>query len=113
MSYEAYLAETFEKCIKILKKKYRNVKDDLMNVIQRLEEDPSIGDPIPGWKKEIWKIRVASSDIRACSILIYPIKINSYKGTKTKLTQKYGLFVDVRSQNPAFTKKLTQKMGLS
>ena len=64
MSYEAYLAETFEKCIKILKKKYRNVKDDLMNVIQRLEEDPSIGDPIPGWKKEIWKIRVASSDIK-------------------------------------------------
>jgi len=64
MSYEAYLAETFQKCIKILKKKYRNVKDDLMNVIQQLEEDPSIGDPIPGWKKEIWKIRVASSDIK-------------------------------------------------
>jgi mRNA-degrading endonuclease RelE of RelBE toxin-antitoxin system len=35
-----------------------------MNVIQQLEEDPSIGDPIPGWKKEIWKIRVASSDIK-------------------------------------------------
>jgi len=64
MSYEAYLAETFQKCIKILKKKYRNVKDDLMNVIQQLEEDPSIGDPIPGWNKEIWKIRVASSDIK-------------------------------------------------
>ena len=64
MSYEAYLAETFQKCIKILKKKYRKVKDDIGNVIQRLEEDPSIGDPIPGWNKEIWKIRVASSDIK-------------------------------------------------
>ncbi len=49
MSYEAYLAETFQRCIKILKKKYRNVKDDLENVIKRLEEDPNIGDPIPGW----------------------------------------------------------------
>ena len=64
MSYEAYLAETFQKCIKILKKKYRKVKDDIGNVIQRLEEDASIGDPIPGWNKEIWKIRVASSDIK-------------------------------------------------
>ncbi|MEA3360982.1 MAG: type II toxin-antitoxin system RelE/ParE family toxin [Thermodesulfobacteriota bacterium] len=64
MSYEAYLSETFQKCIKILKKKYRRVKDDLYDVIQSLEENPSIGDPIPGWKKEIWKIRVTSSDIK-------------------------------------------------
>ncbi len=64
MSYEAYLAETFQGCIKILKKKYRHIKDDLANIIQMLEEDPSIGDPIPGWNKEIWKIRVASSDIK-------------------------------------------------
>ena len=28
------------------------------------EEDPFTGDPIPGWNKEIWKIRVASSDIK-------------------------------------------------
>jgi len=64
MSYEAYLAETFQRCIKILKKKYRKVKDDLEDVIKRLEEDPGIGDSIPGWNKEIWKIRVASSDIK-------------------------------------------------
>ncbi len=64
MSYEAYLSETFRKCIKILKKKYRRIKNDLYDAIQRLEEDPSIGDAIPGWKKEIWKIRVTSSDIK-------------------------------------------------
>jgi len=33
----------------------------------------------------------------------------SYRDIKTKLTQIYGLFVDVRSQNLAFSKKLTQK----
>jgi mRNA-degrading endonuclease RelE of RelBE toxin-antitoxin system len=83
MSYEAYLAETFQKCIKILKKKYRKVKDDIENVIQRLEEDPSIGDPIPGWNKEIWKIRVASSDIkkgkRSGFRLIYLWKAGEFK----------------------------------
>jgi len=51
MSYEVYLSETFRKCIKILKKKYRRVKNDLYDAIQRLEEDPRIGDAIPGWKK--------------------------------------------------------------
>ena len=64
MSYEAYLTETFQKSIRILKKKYRKVKDDLSSIIQILEEDPTIGDPIPGWNKEIWKVRAASSDVK-------------------------------------------------
>ena len=53
MSYEVYLTVTFQKSIKILKKKFRSVKDDLYSVIRTLEKDPTIGDPIPGWNKEI------------------------------------------------------------
>jgi mRNA-degrading endonuclease RelE of RelBE toxin-antitoxin system len=64
MTYEAYLTETFQKSIKILKKKFRRVKDDLSGIIQILERDPTIGDPIPGWNKEIWKVKVASSDVK-------------------------------------------------
>jgi len=64
MSYEVYLAETFQRSTKILKNKFRRVKDDLSIIIKILEEDPTIGDPIPGWKKEIWKVRVASSDVK-------------------------------------------------
>jgi len=64
MGYDVYLTETFQKSIKILKKKYRRVKDDLTGTIQALEEDPTIGDPIPGWNKEIWKVRTASSDVK-------------------------------------------------
>jgi len=83
MSYEVYLTETFQKCMKILKKKYRLIKDDIASIIQSLENDPSIGDPIPGWKKEIWKIRVASSDIkkgkRAGFRLIYLWKAGEFK----------------------------------
>ena len=64
MSYEAHLSETFQKSVKILKKKFRRVKDDLSSIIQVLEEDPTVGDPIPGWNKEIWKVRAASSDVK-------------------------------------------------
>jgi len=64
MSYKAYLTETFQKSIKILKKKYPKVKDDLHDTIKFLEKEPTIGDPIPGWNKEIWKIRAASSDVK-------------------------------------------------
>ena len=64
MSYEVYLTETFQKSIKFLKKKYRHVKEDILDKIGELEKDPATGDPIPGWNKEIWKVRVASSDIK-------------------------------------------------
>ena len=64
MSYEVYLTQTFQKSIKILKKRYHRVKDDIAATIQAIEENPTIGDPIPGWNKEIWKVRTASSDVK-------------------------------------------------
>jgi len=53
MNYKVYLTETFQKSVKILKKKYRKVKADIAGTIHVIEEDPTIGDPIPGWNKEI------------------------------------------------------------
>jgi len=101
MSYEAYLTETFQKSIKILKKKFRRVKDDLFSIIQALEEDPTIGDPIPGWNKEIWKVRASSSDVkkgkRGGFRLIYFWKSEEFrvyllaayfKGDKTDITKR-------------------------
>ncbi len=101
MSYEAYLTVTFQKSIKILKKKFRSVKDDLYSVIRTLEKDPTIGDPIPGWNKEIWKIRAASSDIKRGKSggfrLIYFWKAGEFKiylltayfkGEKTKIAKR-------------------------
>ena len=64
MTYDVRLTDTFEKAIKALKKKYPHVKDDLLSHVRQLEEGPSAGDPIPGWNKEVWKVRVASSDIK-------------------------------------------------
>ena len=101
MSYDAYLTVTFQKSIKILKKKFRSVKDDLYSVIRTLENDPTIGDPIPGWNKEIWKIRAASSDIKrgksggfrliyfweAGEFKIYLLTVY-FKGEKTEIAKR-------------------------
>jgi len=101
MSYDVHLTETFQKSVKSLKKKYPHVKDDLLGQIKILEEDPSAGDPIPGWNKEIWKVRVASSDVRkgkrggyrliylwkADEIRIY-LLVAYFKGEKAEITKK-------------------------
>ena len=47
MNYKVYLTETFQKSMKILKKKYRRVKDDIAGTIHVIEEDPTIGGPDP------------------------------------------------------------------
>jgi len=101
MTYDVHLADTFQKSIKGLKKKYPHVKDDLLGQVKALEEDPSAGDPIPGWNKEVWKVRVASSDVkkgkRGGYRLIYFWKAGEmkvyllvayFKGEKEEITKK-------------------------
>ena len=101
MSYEVHLTETFQKSIKALKKKYPRVKNDLLDEIKALEKDPLKGDPTPGWSKEIWKARAASSDVkkgkRGGFRLIYFWKAGEtkvyllvvyFKGEKTDITKK-------------------------
>jgi mRNA-degrading endonuclease RelE of RelBE toxin-antitoxin system len=101
MSYDVHLTDTFQKSVKALKKKYPHVKDDLLGQIKALEGDPSAGDPIPGWNREIWKVRVASSDVRkgkrggyrliylwkADEIKIY-LLVAYFKGEKAEITKK-------------------------
>ena len=64
MSYEIYLPQTFQRCIKSLKKKFPHLKDDLSPLFQNLQNNPEIGDPIPGWHRKIWKARVSSRDLK-------------------------------------------------
>ena len=101
MTYDVHLADTFQKSIKALKKKYPHVKDDLLSPIKTLEEEPSAGDPISGWNKEVWKVRVASSDVkkgkRGGYRLIYfweagekkvYLLVAYFKGEKAEITKK-------------------------
>jgi len=64
MSYEIYLPQTFQRCIKSLKKKFLHIKDDLFPLFQNLQKNPQIGDSIPGWSHKIWKIRASSKDLK-------------------------------------------------
>jgi len=115
MNYEVHLTKTFQKYLKILKKKHPTVKDDLLHTIQALEEDPTIGDPISGWKKEIWKVRTASSDVKKGkrggfrTIYLWKSGENSvyllavyFKGDKEDISKK---------EIEKTLKKLTQELG--
>jgi mRNA-degrading endonuclease RelE of RelBE toxin-antitoxin system len=115
MSYDVHLTETFQKSIKALKKKYPHIKDDLLIQIKTLEDDPSAGDPIPGWNKEVWKVRVASSDVkkgkRGGYRLIYLWKggemkvyllVAYFKGEKAEITSK---------EIETLLKKLSEELG--
>jgi mRNA-degrading endonuclease RelE of RelBE toxin-antitoxin system len=115
MTYDVHLTKSFQKSLKVLKKKYPHVKDDLPGQIKALEEDPSAGDPIPGWNKEVWKVRVASSDVkkgkRGGYRLIYFWKAGEmkvyllvayFKGEKAEITKK---------EIETLLKKLNQELG--
>ncbi len=64
MNFNVHLTDTFQKSLKALKKKYPGIKEDLAGCIEALENDPSVGDAIPGWNRVLWKVRVASSDVK-------------------------------------------------
>jgi mRNA-degrading endonuclease RelE of RelBE toxin-antitoxin system len=101
MNYEIYLPQTFQKCIKHLKKKFPRIKDDLYSLFQNLQKDPQIGDPIPGWHRKIWKVRVPSKDLKKGKSggfrviyawtggqpILYPLFIY-FKGEKEDITKE-------------------------
>lgn len=114
MSYDVHLTETFQKSVKALKKKYPHFKDDLLGQIEVLEENPFAGSAIPGWNKEIWKVRVASSDVkrgkRAGFRIIYSVHAEElkiyflaayFKGKKTEIT---------KNEIKSLLKKLNQEL---
>jgi hypothetical protein len=56
MSFNIIATEPFERKLKRLAKKHKSLKADLLEVIEQLEENPTLGTPIG---KECYKIRVA------------------------------------------------------
>ncbi len=65
MSYQIESIWSFDRAVKRLAKKYRHVKHDLRDLVDALTENPFAGDAIPGFAHEVWKIRLASSDMRS------------------------------------------------
>jgi len=60
MPYEVRVVDTFQKDLKKLYKKYRSIKTDIFELIERLEQDYTIGIDLGN---NLYKIRVKNSDI--------------------------------------------------
>ena len=100
MSYKIYLPQTFQRRIKSLKKKFPHLKGDLSPLFQNLQNNPEIGDPIPGWHRKIWKARVSSRDLKRGKsggfrviyawtqgqLIVYPL-FAYFKGEKEDITK--------------------------
>ena len=56
MSFNIIATEPFERKLKRLAKKHKSLKTDLLEVIEKLEKNPTLGTPIG---KNCYKIRVA------------------------------------------------------
>jgi len=65
MSYQIETIPPFDKAVKRLTRKYRHIKQDLQALVGTLSANPFAGVAIPGFAHQVWKIRLASSDIRA------------------------------------------------
>lgn len=55
MSFDVIATEPFERKLKKLSKKHKSLKADLLTVVEKLAENPTLGTPLG---KECYKIRV-------------------------------------------------------
>jgi len=83
MNYQIETIPPFEKAVKRLAKKYRRIKQDLQVLVGILSENPFAGVAIPGFAHQIWKVRLASSDIRAGKRGGYRVIYAIGRGTRT------------------------------
>jgi mRNA-degrading endonuclease RelE of RelBE toxin-antitoxin system len=65
MSYQIESTASFDRAVKRLAKKYRHIKQDLRALLNILANNPFEGDAIPGFAHEVWKIRLASTDMQS------------------------------------------------
>jgi mRNA-degrading endonuclease RelE of RelBE toxin-antitoxin system len=77
MSYEVVPAESFQACVKQLKKRYQSIAEDLKVAIRSLQADPAIGNVIPNGEGAR-KLRVRNSSANkgksGCFRLIYLVQ---------------------------------------
>lgn len=57
-------SQTFNRNLRSLAKKYRNIRNDIQPVIEQLERGKLLGDKISGIGDEVFKLRVRNSDIQ-------------------------------------------------
>ena len=58
------LTPRFQRDLRTLGKRYRNIRKDIQPVIEQLQAGELPGDRIPGMEYEIFKVRIKNSDIQ-------------------------------------------------
>jgi len=105
MNYEVRVVNEFKKDVKKLLKKYRSIKTDILELIEKLEEDYTIGIDLGS---NLYKIRVKNSDIGGKSggyRVIYYVRLTNdrvYLLTIFSKTQKEN--IDIKSLKPVVDK---------
>jgi mRNA-degrading endonuclease RelE of RelBE toxin-antitoxin system len=74
----------FQKDLKRLSKKYRNVQDDVQPILESLRGGNVLGDQVMGVGKPVYKVRVPNSDARRGSAGGY--RVIYYLRTAERLT---------------------------
>ena len=64
MNYQIKTIKSFEKAVRNLSKKFREIKKDIKEASCLLEENPFIGVPIPGYEGALWKLRVTNTSAK-------------------------------------------------
>ena len=101
MSYEVNVVDEFKKDVKKLFKKYKSIKGDILELIEVLEEDYSVGIHLGN---DLYKIRVKNSDVGGKSggyRVIYYTKLSNnsvYLLSIYSKTQKEN--IDVKTLQP-------------
>lgn len=65
MNFQIETTPAFDRAAKHLNKKYRRLKEDLSSLAYLLSDNPNAGVAIPGFSHAVWKIRLASADMRS------------------------------------------------
>lgn len=58
------LTPRFQRDLRTLGKRYRNIRNDIQPVIEQLQAGELPGDRVPGMEYEIFKVRIKNSDIQ-------------------------------------------------
>ena len=101
MNYDVIVVDEFKKDVKKLFKKYRSIKKDILELVEKLEEEYNIGINLGN---NLYKIRVKNSDMGGKSggyRVVYYVKLPNdkiYLLTIFSKTQKEN--IDIKSLTP-------------
>jgi hypothetical protein len=105
-SYEIVPSKNFERNFKHLLKKYRSLKNDLVDLIGELRKNPAMGDDLGGNTRKV-RMAIASKDKGKSSgarIITYHLYIDEQKG------KIYLLTIYDKSKQDSISEKEIQKL---